>query len=518
MYLHYSAVKRVPARRPVRFRKYPIALRRPSLYPGGFQGLGMPAAELAKKLKTLSLLPHMVESGGNDVALTPAVVDPKIYDGLEKYLVDDKKPLQGCLNAVMKKKEFQGIRAALVDLTKGVTQPEFAGFNHKSQVFAASVPKIATLVAAFQLRQDLRVALKQKTPKPATITDLFNVMRDDWADTQRRGTAAPFTRGVSLLGKMIIVGGTPVWLGGPIIPQLDHVFADVAIGSPVTVNFRSTGESKAELQILVNDYNLKDENAELKAAKGQFKASKTLAERRAALTRINEAERKLAQARNVTKRPPAASKIKALGFLERLGIAVGGDVPASNLATSTVVHDIGFPFIASTLLQSGLYDTNRNGGLWLGADYFSSNWRGALAGGPAQSATAGSVAAYYTLLAQNALVSLSASTEMKTFLRKAPSLRFPGTGSWFHQGLLSLSNSGSIKTVLAKVGLAGGADDCALIEREVDAGGGRKVLLRYVAVALRAKTGGDLEQLIRDFDKCILINNKLTPLQGGHKE
>lgn len=515
MYLHDSAVKRVSARRPFRFRKYPIALRRPSLYPSGFQGLGMPAAELARKLKTLSLLPHMVESGGNDVALTPAVVDPKIYDGLEKYLVDDKKPLQGCLNAVMKKKEFQGIKAALVDLTKGVTQPEFAGFNHKSQVFAASVPKIVTLVAAFQLRQDLRVALKQKTPKPATLTDLFNVMRDDWADTQRRGTAAPFTRGVSLLGKMIIVGGAPVWLRGPIIPQLDHVFAD-ATGSSLTINFRSSGESKGELQKLVNEYNLKDEIAELKAAKEKFKAAKTFAERGAASTRIKNAERELARGKTVTKRPPAASKIKALGFLERLGIAVGGDVPASNLATSTVVHDIGFPFIASTLLQSGLYDTNRNGGLWLGADYFNSNWRGALAGGPEQSATAGSVAAYYTLLAQNALVSSSASTEMKTFLRKAP-LRFPGTGSWFHQGLLSLTNPG-IKTVLAKVGLSGGADDCALIEREVVVGGGRKILLRYVAVALRASDGGVLEKLIREFDKCILLNNKLTPLQGGHKE
>jgi hypothetical protein len=514
MYLHNRNFRRVAARRPVRLRRYPIAVR--PTYTNGFQGLGMPAAELAKKLKLLSLLPHKVESGGADVALTPAVMDPKIYDGPEKYLVDNTKPLQGCLNTVMQRREFQGIKAALVDMTKGVTKPVFAGFNHKSQVFAASVPKIATLVAAFQLRQDLRVALKQKTPKPSTLTDLFNVMRDDWAATQVRGTTAPFTRGVSLSGKLVIVGGAPVWLGGPTIPQLDHVFADVATGSPVTVNFRSTGESKADLQKLVNDYNLKDEEAEVKAAKAQFDAAKTVAERRTALTRLNEAQRKLIQARDVTKRPPARLKIKALGFLERLGIAVGGDVPASNYATSTVVHDIGYPFIASVLLQTGLYDTNRNGGLWLGADYFSSDWRGALAGGLSQSTTAGAVAAYYTLLRQHVLVSPSASIDMKTFLQKAPSLRFPGTGSWFHQGLLQLQNSGSIKTVLAKVGLAGGADDCALIEREVDAGGGKKVRLCYVAVALRASGGAVLEQLIREFDKCILINNGLTPTQGGH--
>jgi hypothetical protein len=484
------------------------------MYPG-IHGLGMPAAELKKKLKFLSLLPHRLQSKGKDVPLTPAAVEPKIYDGLEKYLIS--RPLQDCLNAVMKNKEFQGIKAALVDLTKGVTQPEFAGFNHKTQVFAASVPKITTLLAAFQLRRDLRVALKVKTPKPATLQELFEVMRDDWANTQHRGGAAGFTRGVSLLGKLIVLGRRHVALGGPTIPQLDRVFAGVAAGKPVTVTFRSTGESKPTLQTIVHDFNLKDEEKEIEAAKDELKAAKAVATRRAAQKRLTEAIRKR-DAAKTTKRAPAQLKIQALGFLERLGIAVGGDVPASNLATSLVVRDIGFPYIASTLLQTGLYDTNRSGGLWLGADYWGSTWRGPLAGGAPQSATAGSVAAYFTLLAQNALVSSYASAEMKPILQKAPSLKVPGTGSWFHQGLMELSNKGSIKRLFAKVGLARGADDCALIEREVDAGGGKKVLLRYVAVALRARDGDILEQLIREFDKCILLNNKLAPLQGGHKE
>lgn len=488
-----------------------LKARRPGL--PRLLGLGMPAVELKQKLKLLSLLPHSVQSNGNNVALTPAAVDPKIYDGLEKYMI--ARPLQDCLNAVMKNNEFRGIKAALVDLTKGVSQPEFAGFNHKSQVFAASVPKIATLLAAFQLRHDLRVALTAKTPKPTTLANLFDVVRDDWANTQRRGTAAAFTRGVSLSGRLIVAGKGFVALGGPTIPQLDRVFADVAAGKPLTVDFRSTGETAAALQTIVNDYNLKVEKNEINAAKEELKSAKTPATRKAAQKRLTEAIRKR-DAAKITKRAPAKLKIQALGFLERLGIAVGGDVPASNLATSLIVRDVGFPYIVSTLLQTGLYDTNRNGGLWLGADYWGSNWRGPLIGGPPQSATAGSVAAYYTLLAQNALVSSLASTEMKLFLQKAPHLRFPGTGSWFKQGLEELKDKGSIKTLLAKVGLAGGADDCALIEREVDAGGGKKVLLRYVAVALRARNGNVLRQIIREFDKCILLNNKLTPAQGGH--
>src|SRR5262245_55799827 len=85
MYLHNSVRKTVRAHRPVPFRRYPFVLRRSSMDRGSFQGLGMPAAELARKLKFLSLLPHKVESGGKDVALTPAVVDPKIYDGLERF-------------------------------------------------------------------------------------------------------------------------------------------------------------------------------------------------------------------------------------------------------------------------------------------------------------------------------------------------------------------------------------------------------------------------------------------------
>jgi len=139
----------------------------------------------------------------------------------------------------------------------------------------------------------------------------------------------PFTDGVSLRGKLVLRRGTEVVLDEPKVPQLAHVFAGIPVKSPVTINFSSTGENKDQLKTIIDEF-----------------------------------EKKLEKDRKGAQR-----KIDALGFLERLRIMMGGLVPASNYATSTIVRDVGFLYIASTLLQSGLNDTNRNGGLWLGADY-----------------------------------------------------------------------------------------------------------------------------------------------------
>jgi hypothetical protein len=260
--------------------------------------------------------------------------------------------------------------------------------------------------------------------------------------------------------------------------------------------FKSTGESKAELQLIVDDLLLKKEYEALEKAKKEKgpTAKKNLTE---ALKALESAKR--------TKQPEAKKKFDAFGFWERLGITVAG---ASDYAASTIIRDVGFPYIASTLLQSGLYDPNRGGGLWLGADYWKIFWTGALAGGEAISATAGSLAAFMTLLAQKRLVSPEASLEMQFLMEKVPATPFPGFGSWFRKGL----GWHGAQKVLSKVGSArGGVDECAYIERQVDDGSRGKKLLRYVAVGLRAKDGSDLEQLIVELDKCILANNGLMP-------
>jgi len=424
---------------------------------------------LSKKLKFLSLLPHTIEKNGKETALTPAVMDSGIYDGSTKYKIAPN--LQACLMTVMNKRKFSHIKVALVDLTKDVNKPEFAAFNHKSQVFAASVPKIAAKLGAFQLRQDLRAALKQKGSK--TLNELYEQVRDDWAATQLdpKGKAKPLTLGISLRGKLVLVQGEKIALREPKAPLLENVFAETKAGSPVTIEFKSTGETKAQLNTLIEDFNKRKRGAK--------------------------------------------QKLDALGFLERMRIMVGGLVPASNYATSTIVRDVGFLYIASTLLQSGLYDTDRGGGLWLGADYWGGKWRGAPGGGSAQSATAGSLAAFMTLLGQDRLVSPQASTEMRSLLKKEPNLTHPGIVSWFKEGLKELKDGGSLKQIFSKLGAHSGVDDCTLIEREVDLGGGKK-LLRYVAVGLRARSAEELKSLILELDRCILSNNGLTPAQGGH--
>jgi hypothetical protein len=484
-----------------------------STYVCAHEGLGQLTTEdLAKKLKFLSLLPHFTVVSGQYAPLTPGVMDPNIYDGSANYKIAPK--LQDCLKDVMKKVTFRPIKVALVDLTKGHMQPEFAGsFDFKEQVFVASVAKIAAMLAAFQLRQDLRVAWKMKGAK--TLAELFDRVRDDWAATQRDpgGKATPFTGGVggvSLRGKLVLWNGAPVPLCGPKSAQLTSVFRPILAGGPL--EFGSTGENEAQLQTIVDELLLKKEYAALEQAQNDstVAASKDAATRAAAKHKLEEAKQELEKAKR-TKQPAAKKKFDALGFWERLGITVAG---ASDYAASTIVRDVGFPYIASTLLQSGLYDPSRGGGLWLGADYGPVIWKGALARGDAISATAGSLAAFMTLLAQRRLVSPEASGVMQFFMQKVPSSPFPGFGSWFGNGLGQL---GTLKKVLSKVGLArGGADECAYIEREVDDGKGGQKLLRYVAVGLRAKKGSDLQQLIIELDKCILANNGLKPEHGGH--
>jgi V8-like Glu-specific endopeptidase len=431
----------------------------------------------AAKLQLAVLPRHLAAVSGKDVELTPSVMDPGIYDGAEKYKLTE--PLQTCLMEAMKRSKLTHIKVALVDLTKGVNKPEFAGFNHNKQVFAASVPKIAAMLGALQLRHDLRGALAQKKSK--NLADLFAAVRTDWKGTH----AAPY----------------------PKAPELERVVADVTTGSPIAIAFRSTGETKDQLSTLIDEFNA-TQKAFSKAQKALRLAKGRPALEKAAGAKVVATKVKFEAARQA---------VADLGFLERLRIAIGGNVPASNYAISTIVRDVGYVYIASSLVQSGLHDGKRNGGLWLAADYWSTGWASgkALGSGIAQSATAGSLAAFMTLLAQDRLVSPQASIEMKALMKKEPNPTHPGIASWFKEGLKTLKDEGLLKRVFSKVGAMQGVDDCTLIERKVIVGSTQK-LLCYVAVGLRSRESDELIKLILELDKCILANNGLTPAQGGH--
>lgn len=484
-------------------------------------GLGQSTAdELSKTLKHLSLLPHFVERNGKDVWLRPSVMDPGIYDGKEKFKINET--LQSCLNRVMKKKEFGHINVALVDLTKGFNHPEFAGFNHEATVSAASVLKIAPMLAAYQLRRDLWAVLRKQHKRARDTKELLKLVRQDWADTQHDhgGRSEAFTSGVSLRGKLVLANGGKILLGEPKAPRLEDIFVDVK-GAPLSIKFKSTGEDKARLKTIIDEFNLDKETEELDEAKKELANAKDESTRKAAQRKLAKAKIKLDEARKI-KRPEARKKLEALGFLERMHVMVGGLVPASNFATSTIVRDIGFLYIASTLLQSGLYDTNRKGGIWLGGNFLNIGWRPGLRGEKdLATASAGSLAAFMTLLAQDGLVSHSASSRMRSLMQIEPSNpRHPTTQSWFEKGLARFGSQ-SPKKVLAKIGIGTEGRDtflheCAYIERDVDCGEdkggvGWELPLRYVAVGLGAKKVVELKKLIRELDRCIRASNRTTP-------
>ena len=426
------------------------------------------AAELNRKLKLLSLLPHSGVLGGTDVPLTPSLMNPGIYDGPVKYKISD--PLQKCLNAVMNKQEFRHIKVALVDLTKGVSQPEFAGFFHKQQVPVANISKIAAMLAAFQLRRDLRVALQNKGAK--TLNELFAAIRDDWAATQLdvRAPAQSFTSTITRRRDLVLLKGATVQLTDPKSPHLERLFGAVPTGDPVVVEFSTTGQDQTRLEQLADD----------------FRDGK----------------------------PDSQKNLDELGFRERLRMMMMDRIRASNHAASTIVADLGHLYIASTLLQSGLFDPARGGGLWIASNFVGKKWLAGVAIGGEASATAASVAVFLILLMQDQLVDRDASAEMRDLLTEGVSLIVTSRS---RRGLERLPNEGSIVTLLSSGGvLPPGMDDCAVIERQLDTPG--KDVIHYIAVGLRSRKSAEWPSLIVELDNCIRANNSPTPIGEAELE
>jgi V8-like Glu-specific endopeptidase len=420
------------------------------------------AEGIKRKLKLLSLLPHSGRFANRDIRLSPGLMNPGIYDGPVKFKIADQ--LQKCLNGVMNKREFRHIKVALVDITKGVLQPEFAGFFHKQQVKVENISKIAVMLAVFQLRHDLRVALQNNGFK--TLDELFDKIRDDWSATQLdvRAPAQPFSGKITRRRDLVLFKRATVQLTDPKSPQLERVFGAVPAGDPAIVEFSTTGQTRTELERLADDF--RDD------------------------------------------KPDSKKNIDDLGFRERLRMMMMDRIRASNYAASTIVADIGYLYIASILLQSGLFDLARGGGLWLASNYAGKKWTAGVAIGGAESASAASVAAFLTLLMQDQLVDRDASTDMRDLLTE--DLGVIGFGSRSKLGLEKLPEEGSLITVLSKGGMSiPEMHDFAVIERQSNTTG--KDVIRYIAVGLDSKKAAEWQSLIVELDKCILKNNSLSP-------
>ena len=394
--------------------------------------------------------------------LTPigAPLDPGIYDGSVRYRIADA--LQKSLESAAGKLYLgPGSPIALVDLTKDPSAPDFAGWHHKGPTYPASIAKLMPMLAAFQLRSDLRAIQSSLGGVPAV--DVFAEARRRWVATQSPAAGTPVVVVSGDLGRQ---GDLATWKGKPLalpanssLPNLETMF-----GSGPGFPFKSTPYR-------------------LPGSVGCAECHEFVQLERVELYG-NGGDRKH-------------------GFLQRLKLMIGF---SNNAAATSCIVDIGFPYIASVLIQTGLWDPARDGGLWMGAGYGGPSWRASLLGGGTVSANAGALAALMTLIARDLAVDAASSAEMRALLNKDD---FPGTytRSGFQDGLAAeLKRLGRTRaTVFSKLGLLQGPEyDCAIIERDE---GGKH--LKYVAVALNIPGTPVMHKLIVELDQCIRANNGL---------
>lgn len=167
---------------------------------------------------------------------------------------------------------------------------------------------------------------------------------------------------------------------------------------------------------------------------------------------------------------------------------------SSNTAATAMLNKVGMEYLAGVLQSSRyrLYDSARNGGLWVGKPYASgvATHRDPLHG-LSHGATAYQVARFYYLLETGQLVSPEASRQMKEIMG-SPAIhhKFVGGLEKLHPQARIYRKSGTWKNFHA---------DSAIIERD-----GR----RYIAVALSddARGGEWLKSLIGGLDEAVFAN------------
>src|SRR5262249_27309623 len=121
--------------------------------------------------------------------------------------------------------------------------------HHAEQVDVLNIPKLAVLLAAFQLRRDLRDTLDETHPK--NLTELFSEQRHRWAAAQTAPDPKiippePFAPPVYRLGNTVFLDGKgglkPVTLRDPKSPRLEEVFTGDPVQGQDAIDFTSTGE------------------------------------------------------------------------------------------------------------------------------------------------------------------------------------------------------------------------------------------------------------------------------------
>lgn len=422
-------------------------------------------AKAQKKIKSWSLLPHQLEVSGKLVPLEPGQLSLPYHDASGK--LKTTKKLQDALNAVTATR-FEKMSIALVDLTKDLAAPELAHHLGDQMVFAMSIPKIAALLAAFQIRADLRALAASSGAKDSKT--LFAAARDAWIATQTPASGSKETPFLGLARKdaLLLKRKKPIAMVPKQFTQsrtAEVVGGKVKLGSYKTIKTENfTDKWKIPNLGVMFDVD--------------------------------------------TSTSPLGVDFTS-DYRHHLELAIG---ESKNSSARASIDAVGFMTIGSVLMQSGLVHPARGGGLWLRSNYgpcieYKKLLRrnhcvkkryGAHAfapfGGSTQYATASSLASFFTLLAQGRLVGAKDSKEMLAMLDKSVS---PGNAT---RSPLTETLDFSVPTkVFSKLGLVSTFSDVVYVERTV---GGKT--LRYAAAALSGKLedvtalGEELERIIRD--------------------
>ncbi len=347
------------------------------------------------------------------------------YQAIDGFSREDPRT-----HARVKTVDLRSIPTAIVDLTANPARPRFAGNLPLTARYPASIGKIGCMLAAYQLQFDLEVLAKRSGAK--TQRELFALAREAWGQTQEPRFEAevpfPFFRGVAksfgLRDRLVLLGGRTVYGGAYAAPRLESIFAPEG---PTLTSFSSTGETFPDL--FRYEYPKEYPDA-----------------------------------------PPKRLRLSRMGFQERMDLMVG---QSHNAAAASCIRDVGFLYIASTLLQSGIYNLGA-GGLWVGSSYGGDRFRSDPVHGQSIGATPASLAVMFTLLAQNKLINEKACDAMRRLTHKGfrdgtyeiDKLLDPGVGSrsFSADGVMN-SRSSDVVEAYSKLGIYKGLSDVAYIER-----------------------------------------------------
>ena len=387
-----------------------------------------------------------------------AAIDPFPPKPTVTFILDDKRMTEAF--APVASGPVDHLCAALVDLTGNPATPPYAGHRDDEMIFAGSLLKICTMYAAFALKAQVQAfvtAARGRNGAPVGGAAIARAIEAAWRPQLKALFPGRPTRS---FGNGADIG----------FPKLDQIFTFSADG---TVDFARAAPALADADL---DKPISPEvSAEFKTPPGRFEDWMRLMLRW-----------------------------------------------SNNTAAGRCARAIGYFYLNGALARAGLFDAVNHQGLWLSADYKGHDWvatqteRQANAAGPLlnerwakqqrrrrsnAAATAGQVARFMTLLAQEKLVDADSSMAMLTMMTVTPTT----IGSYANKALANASRLPT--TIAAKIGYGDDSfsHDCAIVERTV-----KGKSLRYVAVGLgsaRGRKRADLDDLFVRLDAAIVKRN-----------